>query len=349
MARRILDAHCDTVMKIVDHDEDIVAGRDQTHIDAPRLLDGAVGCQIFACFASHADWGDQVRARSDRLLEAVQALVGQGPFVAPSSAAELEALAARDDTVGILLAIEGGEALGGEPERVAELAALGVRYITIAWGDNELCGASLGEGYGLTDLGRQVVAAMESHRVLVDVSHMSDQAFADLQQVATRPFIASHSNCRALCRSPRNLTDDQIRAVADSGGVIGVNFVAAFLTDQAFEAQQSLFEQHLPQLTARPEARAEIMARLEQAITQTPKPPLAAIADHVDHLVKVGGIESVAFGSDFDGFPHGPAGLTGCHQYPQIVELLRARGYAETDLDRICWDNWVRVLSTTFA
>jgi len=344
----IFDAHCDTILKVVDDDVDIVAGGATTHIDGPRLRQAGVACQVFACFTSRDEHGPQTVARSRALLRAAQDLAGKGPFVAPGSAAELAALATQDEQVGVLLAVEGGEAVGDSAAGVAELAALGVRYITLAWGDNQLTGASFGDGYGLTALGREVVAEMERRRILVDVSHLSDRAFADLQAMATRPIIASHSNCRALCDSPRNLTDDQLRAIAQSGGVIGVNFVSGFLTQAASNAQRPIYAKYRPQLKGHPERWREVFASIAKEVDGTELPPLSAIADHVDHIVAVAGIDAVALGSDFDGFTHGPQGLRGCQDYPQVVALLAERGYAQAELRKIAWDNWQRVFSTTF-
>jgi membrane dipeptidase len=348
MATPILDAHCDTILKIVDDGADIIAPYPGTHIDVPRLKKGGVACQIFACFASRDEHGAKVVDRSRELLTAARALVGQGPFVAPTSAAELRALADQDEAVGLLLAVEGGEAVGDDPAEVAKLASLGVRYITLAWGDNQLTGAAFGEGYGLTDLGREVVAEMEQHRLLVDVSHISDLAFADVQRIATRPFIASHSNCRALCDSPRNLTDDQIGAIADSGGVIGVTFVSGFLTQAASDAQRPIYAEYRRLMKDNPQGWREVFRRIDAKVAATELPPLSAIADHVDHMVALAGIDGVAFGSDFDGFAHGPVGLSGCDDYPRILSLLGERGYGEAELRKICWDNWQRVLAETF-
>jgi membrane dipeptidase len=348
MPSRIFDAHCDTILKVVDEGHDIHGHDPRFHVDVPRMRQGGVACQVMACFASRDEHGDEIGKRSRSLLEAVRSLVtDDGPFVVPTTARELQDLDGRDGRIGLMLAIEGGEALEGRVENVAEMRALGVRYITLAWGDNELTGAAFGTGTGLTDLGREVVVEMERQKILVDVSHMSDQAVSDLLEVATRPFIASHSNCRALCDSTRNLTDDQIRAIADSGGVVGINFVSGFLTHEAHVAQQPIWHKYYPLMQQAQGSWHEIMRRIDEEIEATPRPPPSAITDHVDHVVKVAGVEAVAFGSDFDGYSHGPHGVSGCQDYPRIVQLLGERGYTSAELDQICWHNWVRAFSTT--
>jgi membrane dipeptidase len=348
MPVRIFDAHCDTILKVVDDGHDI-HGRDaRFHVDVRRLCEGGIACQVMACFASRDEYGDRIGQRSRSLLRAARDLVSDdSPLVMPKTARGLQDLGGQDGPIGILLAIEGGEALEGRPENVAEMRSLGVRYITLAWGDNDLTGASFGAGSGLTDLGKEVVVEMERQRILVDVSHMSDQAVADLLGVATHPIIASHSNCRALCDSPRNLTDDQIRAIADSGGVVGINFVSGFLTHEAHAAQQPIWNRYFPRLRQEQGSWREILRQIDEELALTPRPPRSAIADHVDHVVKTAGTQAVAFGSDFDGYSHGADGVSGCQDYPDIVELLRKRGYSPAELDQICWLNWVRVFSTT--
>jgi len=348
MKSPIFDAHCDTILKVVDEGADLLDPQCGTHINAPAMLEAGLRCQVFACFVSREHYEGEEPARVRRLLQAVAALDGKGPFVIPRSREELAALKDQPDRAGLLLAVEGGEALGGDPAAVEELAALGVRYITLAWGDNELCGSSFGENRGLSELGRRVVAEMERHRVLVDVSHMSDAALADTAALATRTYIASHSSCRAICPAPRNLTDDQLRLLADQGGVAGVNFASLFLTRQAYEAQWPIYGRYMPRLKGDAEQVKKVGKEMDAELAGTPRPPLSAVADHVAHMVKVAGVESAALGSDLDGFAHGPEGLEDCRAYNQILDELQQRGIRGADLEKVCWGNWDRVFKETF-
>lgn len=344
----VFDSHCDTVMRIVDKGDDISIKSNHGHIDIPRMIESGIACQVFACFASKDEYAGNTAERSQKLMKAVLELEKNEHVIFPKSASELRSLSEMDGKVGILPAIEGGEALGGDPANVAEAKHLGVRYITLAWGDNELCGSAFGVNYGLTDVGKKIVREMGRQRILVDVSHVSDNGITDVFKTTSAPIIASHSNSRSICSSLRNLTDDQIRAIAERGGVIGVTFVSGFLSEEAARIQMPIFAKYIELSRANPGELEKNMDKAYEEIGNLPQPPIAAIVDHIDHIASVGGIDSVAFGSDFDGFRVGPQDLTDCTDFPRIIDILRKRGYSESDLRKICWENWARIFSWTF-
>lgn len=348
MKYSIFDSHCDTAMRILDDNVDISLISQSGHIDLPRLQEGKVRCQVFAAFTSVTEYGDKTVARSQALLKGIEQLEKMAGFVFPENLDELKSLKNSPTQTGVLLAVEGGEALGGDPSQVVHLKRRGVRYITLAWGDNDLTGSSLGSGKGLTDIGKEVVAEMEKHKVLVDVSHLSDEGFYDLLEISSAPIIASHSNARSLCSSPRNLTDDQIRKIADSGGVIGVNFVSGFLTQEAHKAQEPIYKVFMEEMKKHPERMKELWEEVKLKVLETPQPPLESVVEHILHISNIGGIDCIAFGSDFDGYNYGPAGIDDCRDYGKIISRLEARGFNSSDLEKLCWDNWERIFSRTF-
>ncbi len=345
---RIFDAHCDSILRVVDAGVDLSRRLADGHVDVPRLLEGGVGCQVFACFGTRAEHGDGIVAYADRLMDRVAELEALPEVVIPRTADELAGLAERPDRVGILLAVEGGEALDGRVERLDEFRERGVRYVTLAWNDNELTGSSFGDGGGLTPLGAEVLRGMEERRILVDVSHMSDAAFADVERIATRPFIASHSSCRGLCDISRNLTDDQVRVIAERGGVIGVMFAPGVLDDDFRQAEFRRAAPLYEEAKAHPERIKEILGRMQEVMADEPRPGLDAIVDHLEHLVEVGGIGCAALGSDLDGVAYLPAGLDDCTALPDLVARMSARGFDGDQIERICWGNWLRVFRGSF-
>jgi membrane dipeptidase len=345
---RIIDFHNDTIVRVIDHGVDLSVRRDDGQVDLPRLLEGGVGCSVFACFASRLDHGDRVAERADRMLDAVAALERFERVAIPRTAEDLAAL--RDDRskIGVLPAVECGEALDARLERLERFKRRGVVYMTLAWTDNELAGAAFGDTRGLTELGREVVREMERLDILVDVSHMSDAAVADTLGTAKRTVIASHSNCRALCGSPRNLTDDQIRAISERGGVIGISFVPGFLADRTREAENPIMQRIISRAKESPGGLTAAMHAARAELGEVPLPNADAIVDHVDHLAEVGGVGCVAFGSDLDGVLYTPSDVRDCTAFPLLLRKLRERGFTTDDLRRICWDNWSRVLASTF-
>ena len=313
-SRRIADLHCDTV-GLMQQGADIVRGT-TGHVDIPRMRAGGVALQAFAAYVPPQTPPDQAFATAIAKLDAITAACSACPDHLRLVTGRAEAAgAAADGRIGILLAVENGSAIEDNLDKLGELARRGVRILTIVHSRNTGWAASCTDTSapfdGLSAFGEQVIDAMEEMGMLVDVSHCSDAAFWKAARRARKPFIASHSNAWELCRHPRNLKDDQIRAVADSGGVIGMNFCPDFL--------------ELPH--DRRVVNAETVVR------------------HIDHMVRLVGDRHIAFGSDFDGIPGTPEDLTGSDSYPVVLDLLRERGYGEESLERICWGNVMRVLA----
>ncbi|TXT42026.1 MAG: membrane dipeptidase, partial [Spirochaetes bacterium] len=263
----VIDAHCDSLMGALEGNN-LADSVPEGHLDVPRLLKGGMTCQFMALFVSDEHLED-VRARTHRMIDAFYSLceAAQGRFFPVLSGEDLEK-AHRGVSIGGLLSIEGAEALEGSLEALDEFYARGVRALGITWNRrNPFARGWRAEGTdGFTPLGFSLVEKMEALGMIVDASHLSDHGFEDLANAAQRPFVASHSNAREICPAPRNLTDAQIRRIADSGGVIGTVFVPAFVTSS-------------------PE--------------NPPKPLFELLFDHIDHIVRVGGMDSVGFGSDF--------------------------------------------------
>ncbi len=272
-----------------------------------------------------------------------------------STADDIERLH-REGKTAILMGLEGGHQIEGDLHVLDIFYCLGVRYMTLTHTKNDELGDSSGDkpGWkGLSPLGRQAVARMNQLGMMVDISHVSDKTFYDALATSKAPLIASHSSCRALCSAPRNMTDDMIRALAKNGGVMDINFYSGFLS-QAFNDGYAKIEKQVDGELAAARARyakqGKRLSYLEEVriqqrlIKDLPVPSYTAIADHIDHAVKVGGIDHVGLGSDFDGIDSTPRGMEDISKIPALVRELARRDYSEEDLEKILGGNVLRVM-----
>jgi membrane dipeptidase len=290
------------------------------------------------------------------LIDAVAAQARRDERLELATTADQVRAAAARGHVAALLGVEGGHAIENSLEHLETLYRRGVRYLTLVWNNgNDWAGSSLDARRhgGLSAFGREVVARMNALGMLVDVSHASDNTFWDVVTASTRPIIASHSCCRALAAHPRNLTDDQLRAVARTGGVVGINFFPVF-HDEAFRSAYDELNRRLEPRYAeirarhgehRTEADFEITRLRAAHLGELPEPTLDRLLDHVEHAVQVMGAAHVGIGSDFDGITVLPAPLKDATSLPLLIDGLRARGCSDSDVRKICGENFLRLLS----
>lgn len=315
----VIDAHCDALLAVIGKSQipgdsgkrDFLARNEISHIDLPKLLEGKVICQFMALFAEDEDL-PRVKDYTLGLIDEFSAICDRsGGAIFPLLKAEDMDKATPGKGVAGLLSIEGAEALEGSLDAVDEFYSRGVRAIGITWNRRNAFGRGVkAEGEdGLTALGFKLVEKMEAMKMIVDASHLSDKAFEHIADAARRPFIASHSNARSVNDHPRNLTDSQIRRIAEGGGAIGAVFVPNFV---ALKPTKSYLEHFI---------------------------------DHIDHFVRKGGMECVALGSDFDGY-RGIEGhvLADASEFPSLAQALEKRGYVEDQIEKIFSKNWGRVI-----
>jgi membrane dipeptidase len=314
----VIDGHCDTATTAagIGHNGedvpplDITTRLDAGHVDFPRLLEGGVTAQFFALY-TNSRLIHEARATTWRLLEAMEASFSSSALVIPGTRAQDVLDAKASGKLAAFLTIEGGEAIGESLDDLRAFHARGVRLMTLTWNRINAIGRGADNPGpdGLTPFGLRVVAEMERLGMIVDASHLCDQALDELLAVAQRPVVASHSNARALVPQVRNLTDSQAERIAATGGLVGATFVGEFVDPVPANVSLSRF------------------------------------IDHVDHLVSVAGIEHVGLGSDFDGF-EADRGLLmpDCSQLPALTAGLAGRGYTEAGIRAIMGGNWLRVM-----
>ena len=366
----VVDLHNDMPDRLADgYDPDVRhepgLGGGRGHTDLPRLIESGITAQFFAAWVD-APFArmvpDQSFARAMHYLDLVHAFVARHPdrLRFATTAAEVRRAKA-EGTIAVLLGVEGGHAIEDSLDNLRALHARGARYLTLAWNNgNSWAGSSIGvdgtRTAGLTDFGRAVIREMNRLGMLVDLSHVSDATFDDVVRESRAPVIASHSNARALASHPRNLTDDQLRAVARSGGVIGVNFYSRFLSDEYARLRDRIdAELDAEEASRRAEPGSDAAGLLrwrreeENRRAETlPPVPFAVLLDHIEHVAQVAGVDHVAIGSDFDGISAVPTGMEDVTHLPRIAEALLARGWRDHDVAKLLGANIMRVMEQVF-
>ncbi|MFO8071835.1 MAG: dipeptidase [Polyangia bacterium] len=353
----VLDAHCDTLMRVVGDGYDLGSRNDEGHVDFPRMAAGGVDAQVFAVWVDPRSYSGRLWKRAGEMIDALHREVGEHSerVGLAQNAAEARELVA-GGKLAAFLGVEGGYVLEDEPSRLAELHERGVRYVTLTWWNNTSFADGSGdepEWHGLNELGREIVREMNRLGIVVDVSHASDETFRDVLEVSERPVIASHSCTRALHDHHRNLSDEMLRALAKNGGVVGINFVASFLDAEHGAAAEKLREKLKPEMERVKKRYGDpLRARKERwklwrrrARAELPPVSIDKVIDHLEHAAKVAGVDHVGLGSDFDGFSVGPVELGDCSRLPLITEKLLERGFSDEDVTKILGGNFLRVFS----
>ncbi|MCA1634517.1 MAG: dipeptidase [Acidobacteria bacterium] len=357
-----VDMHADTVQFIIDDGADINRRLTTTHLDAVRMKEGGLDAQFFSVWVEPETYGlkgARAVARADEQVAAVRALAERHPetWTLATSAADIRR-AKEEGKLAALLGLEGGYAIDEKIENVERFYRMGVRYLTPTWTASTSWAGSSGdtEGQtrGLDDFGRRVIREMNRLGMLVDVSHVSDKTFQDIVETSSRPVIATHSNARAIADVPRNLTDEQIRALAAKGGVVCVVFYPAFVEPGWRELKERVDAEIAPLVreagrravegrgSFRRIARDRVRER--EYLKRLPAVPLARLVDHIDHIVRLVGVRYVGLGSDFDGIQATPRDLSSVADLPNLTAELLRRGYSEQDVHHILGGNILRVM-----
>jgi len=338
------DAHCDTFLRVVEKGLDF-QDSSELQVTLSSMVQAGVRAQVFAAWTLAERLQGSEDAAAMRMLQAVGDTCRAYPeqMVLVETAEDLVEATKGPGRVAAICGLESADPLKGDPEALHRFHHAGMRVLTLAWGDNAFCGSCYGSDEGLTEQGRRLITVCEEQGVMVDVSHASDAAFWGVCGVSTKPFIASHSNSRALGDEPRNLSDQMIRALAERGGVAGLNLYSGFLSGE-FAARVG---EYLKESESDPMAKGmswdEKGSRFTGFLVSLPRPPLSLVAEHAKHLIAVGGEDCVGLGGDLDGCDAVPQGLDSVADYPRIVQELRAVGLSSSQVDKVCHGNFLRV------
>jgi membrane dipeptidase len=354
----VIDTHDDTTQRLLDPQFDLAIRHPDGNIDVPRMREGGLSAIFFSIWISSKILGpDAVKQALDQ-IDAVREAVRKNPndLMLATSAADIRE-AKKQHKIAALIGVEGGHMMGNDLSVLRTFAVLGARYMTLTHMDNnEWADSSTDKPAhnGLTDFGKDVVREMNRLGIIVDISHVSDKTFYDALETSKAPVFASHSSCRAICNAARNMTDDMIRDLAKRGGVIQINYHVGFLSQEFRD-----FEKAHPEVEKEIEAEVKKRCGDNEACKLTtgdqvvrdfmqagklPKVDWTVIIDHIDHAVKIAGIDHVGLGSDFDG-ANMPLGMQDVTHISQITDALLKKGYSESDIRKILGENTLRVLS----
>ena len=303
----LVDGHCDTLLELYHKKRSFWEAGQKGHLDWPRLLSGKVNIQFMAIYIEPQYKPHGSLARVLELLSFFRGLQAEGNLETVLYRTDLEKLTPHSHM--FLLAIEAGEALEGKIGVLRVLFELGFRCMTLTWNQRN----SLADGIwekdsrgGLTGFGREVTVEMNRLGMLIDVSHLSEAGFWDILLLSKKPVAATHSCCKTLHDHPRNLSDEQLRAIRQNKGIIGINFYPGFLGQKPVTIDR--------------------------------------VIDHIEHAANIAGIDYVGLGSDFDGINKTPQGLENAAQFPRLTARLVERGWKEGEIGKVLGGNFIRVL-----
>ena len=318
--------------------------------DIPRLREGRVGAQFWSVYTPPEAEGHFARTQLEQ-IEIARQFIARYPdtFTLASTAADIRSAKAASK-IGGMLGAEGGHAIENSLGALHAYYDLGVRYMTLThnkhtdWADSAV-DESPGHG-GLTDFGEQVVHEMNKLGMLVDLSHTAPDTMRDALRVSEAPVIFSHSNARALCEIPRNVPDDVIKMLPKNGGVLMVSFVSGFTSQAAADVTLPAIKDYMVRSKGKPpEEQAKLYEEIQVELNKKmPKVTVAEVADHIEYIRKIAGVDYIGIGSDFDGNTNWPEGLTDVSMYPNLFAELIRRGWSDEELAKVAGGNVLRAL-----
>jgi membrane dipeptidase len=354
-----VDTHCDTPMEFSDPAFDLGVRSSDGCVDFPKMKEGGLHAEFFAVFTGQGPRNDSsfniVHEKALEIFNAIRKNVEKNSSVAELATTPDDAYRLKSEgKIAAFIGMENGYPIGKDISRIKQYYDLGARYITLAHTkNNDICDSSTdpagAENDGLSSFGTQVVKEMNRLGMMVDISHISDKSFYDVLKVTVAPVIASHSSCRALCGSPRNLSDDMLLALKENGGVIQIcilgNYLKTAEPNPELDSKIKELKNKYGDYNALPDSTKKLAHKEYRDIQKKYEKPATVkdVADHIDHVVQVIGVDYVGIGTDFDG----GGGVDGCRTASEMknitIELLR-RGYSKSDITKIWGGNVMRVL-----
>lgn len=351
----ICDLHCDTATNLLLGSPLTDRGM---QVNLPGMIEGGIGLQVFACYIPPAIPRGQAFPMVEKMIVNLKAELARHPEIALCTNLAEIGSARASNRIAAFIGVENGNAIDGDLANLEKLRDLGVRLMTIIHAESNEWAISSNDPAprfdGLTDLGRDVIQAMDDLGIIIDVSHSHDRTVEEVLRHSRKPVIASHSCAKTLCPNARNLSDELIAGLAYSGGVVGLNLYPGFLdaaysrriTERAGDLFSELGKMERAagmDIVKIGELYPGFVARFTEAMGDDLL-PLERYYDHILYITELIGAEYVAFGSDFDGVPILPEGVAGCTSMRRIQEGLFERDYSLDEIQAISWDNFMRVI-----
>ena len=358
----VVDAHNDAVQRIL-AGEDLSVRTTHGHSDLPRFREGGVDVQIFSIWVPPEKTLRSYFVQADEEIDSIESFARKNAaqVAMARTPGEIRASVRKGKFVA-MLGIEGGHVIGNSLVKLEHFCRRGVRYMTLTWNNSTTWATSAKDETdpkaglthkGLTRFGRMVVRKMNDLGMIVDVSHVGERTFWDVMKTTKKPVIASHSSAWSLCHHFRDLKDDQLKAIAKSGGVVFINFAPAFIDSTFASKEKKMLERNRSRVDSlapalqgdsfmKRQRTAEFLAEEYKAI----RPPLSVLMDHFEYVAKLIGVDHVGIGSDFDGISVTPLEMDDVTYLPNITRELLLRGYSGDDVKKILGENFLRVLAS---
>jgi len=356
----VIDTHNDVLstitMKGLDIENDLTG---KSHSDIARFKKAGMDIQVFSIFCDERFGKDTAFKYANIEIDSLYAIVARNrdKMMIVTNPKELQQ-AVKQNKLGCMMGVEGGHMIEDNLDYLDAFYKKGARYMTLTWNNSTSWATSAFDETrkkdslphkGLTDFGKQVVKKMNELGMIVDISHVGEQTFWDAIQTTTKPVIASHSCVYNLCPVPRNLKDDQIKAIGKNGGVIHLNFYSGFIDSNYNRGKTAFLQKHKQEVDSLKSLKwatyeiEEWTAKKYPQEVEAYRPDLSQLLNHLDYIVKMIGIDHVGLGSDFDGIESAPRPLDDVTSFPLITKALTERGYSKKDIEKILGRNFIRV------
>lgn len=349
----MVDTHGDILYNQIQSGIDVGKLQSSGNFDLVRAKQGGLDVQVFSIWCDEKGGFDL----ANRQIDSLYSLIKRYPdkIALASNAQEIEN-AVKQNKLAALIGVEGGHMIESDLSKLEALAKRGMIYLTLTWNNSTPWASSAAEESkgkvekpGLNDFGKSVVKKLNDLGVLVDLSHVGEQTFYDAIKASKKPILVSHSCVQSINPIPRNLKDDQIKAVGKNGGVISLNFYSGFLDSTYSKKQQGFLAKYKDELKALSDKYGrskaiDTLISLHKVEADEIRPSAEKVVDHIDHIVKLIGIDHVGIGADFDGAESFPQGIDSVADFPKVTVALLKRGYSEADIYKILGGNFVRLL-----